>query len=107
MDTVQPQPTPEALATLRATIDKALDETFAHPLEVVSEDGDPLTSTILAHIDRHYLTLPEVEPEQSEVVPHNDQTMIRAEETRATGRCGERRTKGACTARGLVRFPNQ
>jgi len=89
MDTVQPQPTPEALATLRATIDKALDETFAQPLEAVSEDGDPLTSTTLAHTDRHYLVktgLPEVEPEQIEVVLHNDQVMIRAEITRTTQR---------------------
>jgi len=55
----------------------------------VSEDGDPLTSTTLAHTDRHYLVktgLPEVEPEQIEVVLHNDQVMIRAEITRTTQR---------------------
>jgi HSP20 family protein len=89
MDTVQPQPTTEALATLRATIDQALDETFTQPLEAVSEDGDPLTSTTLAHTDRSYLIktgLPEVEPEQIEVVLHDDQVMIRAEITRTTQR---------------------
>lgn len=76
----------ETLATLRQAIDKALDEAFAQPLDTVSEDGDPLTSTTLYQTDQHYLIktgLPGAEPDQIEVVVHNDQIMIRAEAIRS------------------------
>jgi len=84
METTQPQVPNETLATVREAIDKVLDDTFAQPLESV-EDDDPLTSTTLLQTDRDYIVktgLPGVEPEQIEVILHNDQVMIRAEVTR-------------------------
>ena len=87
METPITQQSQETLATLRQAIDKALDEAFAQPLDNVSEDGDPLTSTTLYQTDQHYLIktgLPGVEPDQIEVVVHNDQIMIRAEAIRST-----------------------
>src|ERR1051326_760211 len=86
METTQPQLPSEALASVRQAIDKVLDDTFAQPLESVNEDSDPLTSTTLSQTERDYLIktgLPGVEPEQIEVVLHNDQVMIRAEGTRS------------------------
>lgn len=84
MESKQPQVPNETLATVREAIDKVLDDTFAQPLESV-EDDDPLTSTTLLQTDRDYIVktgLPGVEPEQIEVILHNDQVMIRAEVTR-------------------------
>ncbi len=81
-----PQVPNETLANVRQAIDKVLDETFAQPLDSISEDNDPLTSTTLSQTDRDYLIktgLPGVEPEQIEVILHNDQVMIRAEVTRS------------------------
>ncbi len=87
MDTPIAQQPQETLATLRQAIDKALDEAFAQPLDNVSEDGDPLNSTTLYQTDQHYLIktgLPGVDPDQIEVVVHNDQVMIRAEAIRSS-----------------------
>jgi HSP20 family protein len=75
----------ETLTTLRQAIEKLLDETFAQPLETLSEDGDTLTSTTLYQTDRNYLVktgLPGAEPEQIEVLVRSDQVSIRAEFTR-------------------------
>ncbi len=72
----------ETLTTLRQAIDKLLDETFAQPLETITEDGDTLTSTTLYQTDRNYLVktgLPDVEPEQVEVTVRRDQVTIKAE----------------------------
>src|SRR5215467_12939708 len=74
----------ETLTTLRAAIEKLLDETFAQPLETITEDGDTLTSTTLYQTDRNYLVktgLPETEPEQIEVTVRSDQVTIKAEVT--------------------------
>jgi HSP20 family protein len=74
----------ETLTTLRQAIDKLLDETFAQPLETLTEDGDTLTSTTLYQTDRNYLIktgLPGAEPEQIEVTVRSDQVSIRAEFT--------------------------
>ncbi len=74
----------ETLTTLRQAIDKLLDETFAQPLETITEDGDTLTSTTLYQTDRNYLVktgLPETEPEQVEVTVRSDQVTIKAEVT--------------------------
>jgi HSP20 family protein len=74
----------ETLTTLRAAIEKLLDETFAQPLETITEDGDTLTSTTLYQTDRNYLVktgLPDVEPEQIEVTVRSDQVSIKAEVT--------------------------
>jgi len=77
----------ETLTTLRQAIEKLLDETFAQPLETLTEDGDTLTSTTLYQTDRNYLVktgLPEVEPEQIEVKVRSDQVSIKAEMTRTS-----------------------
>src|SRR5579859_6528598 len=77
----------ETLTTLRQAIDKLLDETFAQPLETITEDGDTLTSTTLYQTDRNYLVktgLPETEPEQIEVTVRSDQVTIKAEVTRTS-----------------------
>lgn len=74
----------ETLTALRQAIDKLLDETFAQPLETITEDGDTLTSTTLYQTDRNYLVrtgLPEVEPEQVEVTVRSDQVAIKTETT--------------------------
>ncbi len=75
----------ETLTTLRQAIDKLLDETFAQPLETLTEeDGDTLTSTTLYQTDRNYLIktgLPGAEPEEIEVIVRSDQVSIRAEFT--------------------------
>jgi HSP20 family protein len=74
----------ETLTTLRQAIEKLLDETFAQPLETITEDGDTLTSTTLYQTDRNFLVktgLPEVEPEQVEVTVRSDQVSIKAEVT--------------------------
>ncbi len=73
----------ETLTALRQAIDKLLDETFAQPLETLTEeDGDTLTSTTLYQTDRNYLIktgLPGAEPEQIDVTVRSDQVSIRAE----------------------------
>jgi HSP20 family protein len=74
----------ETLERLREGIDKLLDETFALPLETITEDGDRLTSTTLYQTDRNYLVktgLPEVEADQVEVTVRSDQVTIKAEVT--------------------------
>jgi HSP20 family protein len=74
----------ETLTALRQAIEKLLDETFAQPLETLSEDDDTLTSTTLYQTDRNYLIktgLPGVEPEQIDVTVRSDQVTIRAEFT--------------------------
>jgi HSP20 family protein len=74
----------ETLERLRQAIDKLLDETFAQPLETITEDGDTLTSTTLYQTDRNYLVktgLPDVDPEQVEVTVRSDQISIKAEVT--------------------------
>ncbi len=95
-ESVLPQTPAATLAALRQAIDKALDDTFAQPLETVSEDGDSLTSTTLYQTDRHYLVktaLPGVEPDQIEVVIHNDQLFIRAEAVKTNQQAGEGMTR--------------
>jgi HSP20 family protein len=95
MESTQPQVPNETLATVREAIDKVLDDTFAQPLESV-EDDDPLTSTTLLQTDRDYIVktgLPGVDPEQIEVILHNDQVMIRAEVTRNVQTSGEGATR--------------
>ena len=75
----------ETLTTLREAIEKLLDETFAQPLETITEDDDTLTSTTLYQTDRNYLVktgLPGVEPDQVEVVVRSDQVSIKSEVTR-------------------------
>jgi HSP20 family protein len=75
----------ETLTSLRQAIEKLLDDTFAQPLETVSDDGDTLTSTTLYQTDRNYLIktgLPGAEPEQIDVTIRGDQVSIRAEFTR-------------------------
>ncbi len=72
----------ETLTTLRQAIEKLLDETFAQPLETITEDGDTLTSTTLYQTDRNYLVktgLPDVEPDQIEILVRSDQVTIKAE----------------------------
>ena len=72
----------ETLTTLRQAIEKLLDETFAQPLETITEDGNTLTSTTLYQTDRNYLIktgLPDVEPDQVEVTVRSDQVSIKAE----------------------------
>jgi HSP20 family protein len=72
----------ETLERLRQAIDALLDETFAQPLETITEDGDTLTSTTLYQTDRNYLVktgLPEVEPDQVEVTVRREQVSIKAE----------------------------
>jgi HSP20 family protein len=84
MDTLIRWEPGETLTTLRQAIEKLLDETFAQPLETITEDGDTLTSTTLYQTDRNYLVktgLPEVEPEQVEVTVRSDQVTIKAEVT--------------------------
>jgi HSP20 family protein len=74
----------ETLTTLRQAIEKLLDETFAQPLETITEDGDTLTSTTIYQTDRNYLVktgLPEVEADQVEVTVRSDQVSIKAEVT--------------------------
>src|SRR5215467_7949785 len=74
----------ETLTNLRQAIERLLDETFAQPLETITEDGDTLTSTTLYQTDRNYLVktgLPEVEPDQVEVTVRSDQVSIKAEVT--------------------------
>src|SRR5690242_1980398 len=75
----------ETLTTRRRATEKLLDETFAQPLETVTEDGDTLTSTTVYQTDRNYLVktgLPEVEADQVEVTVRSDQVAIKAEVTR-------------------------
>ncbi len=77
----------ETLTTLREAIEKLLDETFAQPLETITEDGDTLTSTTLYQTDRNYLVktgLPGADPEQIEVSVRSDQVSIKAEMTRTS-----------------------
>jgi HSP20 family molecular chaperone IbpA len=96
MDSIQPQVPTETLANVRQAIDKVLDDTFAQPLESVSEDSDPLTSTTLSQTDRDYLIktgLPGVAADQIEVVVHNDQVMIRAEVIRSVQNTEEGATR--------------
>ncbi len=74
----------KTLTALRTAIEKLLDETFAQPLETITEDGDTLTSTTLYQTDRNYLVrtgLPGIEPEQVEVTVRSDQVTIKAEVT--------------------------
>ncbi|HEY7347891.1 MAG TPA: Hsp20/alpha crystallin family protein [Ktedonobacterales bacterium] len=74
----------ETLTTLRQAIEKLLDETFAQPLETITEDGDPLTSTTLYQTDRNYLVktgLPDTEPDQVEVTVRSNQVSIKSEVT--------------------------
>jgi HSP20 family protein len=74
----------ETLTTLRQAIDKLLDETFAQPLETITEEGDTLTSTTVYQTDRNYLVktgLPEVDADQVEVTVRSDQVAIKAEVT--------------------------
>jgi HSP20 family protein len=82
MDTMIRWQPGETLTTLRQAIEKLLDETFAQPLETVTEDGDTLTSTTLYQTDRNFLVktgLPEVEPDQVEVTVRSNQVSIKAE----------------------------
>ncbi len=72
----------ETLTTLRQAIEKLLDETFAQPLETITENGETLTATTLYQTDRNYLVktgLPGVEPDQVEVTVRSDQVSIKAE----------------------------
>jgi HSP20 family protein len=82
MDTMIRWQPGETLTTLRQAIEKLLDETFAQPLETITEDGDTLTSTTLYQTDRNYLVktgLPDVEPDQVEITVRSDQVTIKAE----------------------------